>query len=638
MNRVSSLGASNAMMRQFLDIQKDMFNYSEQASTEKRSQNYAGIARNSEYVINLENVRSTIEKYRTNNKNEYVRQSASATALDSARDLMMEFRKSLLNYKKGGLDDENQVATVQKNAHDVMKSLEGLLNTKADGRYLYSGSRVYTEPADMQLGTLAQFQAKYDGTAVTYPTTREQQLSNVVTSESGDERDNHLQFQRDNGQNPPRSQITMSSAAQAAEYTVGSSITVTGAVDPANNGTWTVTAVNGAVLEVGTKMFTDSPGGVDAGASVSFGGEGTAEYPVNTADQLTFLRDDPATPGRSTMTTGTPGAFDNLNEGDIFTVTGAVPAENNGTFTVAEKNGDQIVIETKMMTDNTPNFAAAATPAAPMTFTDGGAGVDDSITLTAPAAFNGADGNPLPVGTRITLAGATVPTPPAPAPPTGTADNSGTYIITAVSPDGRTASVQAVGGGDAGFTAGPNTAATAQAQESTGTITANGYYKGDTLSRTHRIDNIRSYENDITAINPAFEKAFRAMGLIAQGVYGTEGGLDQNQDRIEQAKYLINSALNKVVEGTPPPDGIGGEQAPGSIESVEEQVGYNMVILDRIEKSHKNLSTAMANRIGDVENVDKTEVLTLLLNEQRVFQASIQSFARLSKLSLSNFL
>jgi len=86
----------------------------------------------------------------------------------------------------------------------------------------------------------------------------------------------------------------------------------------------------------------------------------------------------------------------------------------------------------------------------------------------------------------------------------------------------------------------------------TATLSAPPWYRGDTLARSHDVDDARSIDLDITAIDPAFEKAIRAMSLIAQGKFGAEGGLDQNSQRIDEAMYLLNSALNRVVSGAPP--------------------------------------------------------------------------------------
>ncbi len=50
-------------------------------------------------------------------------------------------------------------------------------------------------------------------------------------------------------------------------------------------------------------------------------------------------------------------------------------------------------------------------------------------------------------------------------------------------------------------------------QEAKGTITATSYYKGDSIKQTHRLDKDRSFDFDINAIDPAFEKALAEEGI-----------------------------------------------------------------------------------------------------------------------------
>ena len=44
-----------------------------------------------------------------------------------------------------------------------MKNMQDYLNTDFDGRYLFSGSRVRTQPVQIGASSLAAFQAIYDG-------------------------------------------------------------------------------------------------------------------------------------------------------------------------------------------------------------------------------------------------------------------------------------------------------------------------------------------------------------------------------------------------------------------------------------------------------------------------------------------
>ena len=50
-----------------------------------------------------------------------------------------------------------------------MKSIEDFLNTEINGRFLFSGARVDTQPVSFGLSTVANFQSTFDGARVTIP-------------------------------------------------------------------------------------------------------------------------------------------------------------------------------------------------------------------------------------------------------------------------------------------------------------------------------------------------------------------------------------------------------------------------------------------------------------------------------------
>ena len=144
----------------------------------------------------------------------------------------------------------------------------------------------------------------------------------------------------------------------------------------------------------------------------------------------------------------------------------------------------------------------------------------------------------------------------------------------------------------------------------------------------------RSFDIDINAIDPAFEKAIRAMALIAQGVFGTNGGLDNNQQRIDEALYLIDSALDPITTGTAP----FGTELTSNIEDLDQEMGYERVLIDQTNTRFKELIGFFEGRIAEVENVDLLDAVTRLTDDQQALEASYQALARIKQLSLSNFL
>jgi hypothetical protein len=160
------------------------------------------------------------------------------------------------------------------------------------------------------------------------------------------------------------------------------------------------------------------------------------------------------------------------------------------------------------------------------------------------------------------------------------------------------------------------------------------YYRGDTLAQTHRVDSERSVSLDLTAADPAFEKAIRAMKLIAQGQFGSEGGLDQNIDRIEQALALLDSALDRAS----PDAGPDGPEAAGNLETIQMEVGLHRALINDTNERLRTLVGALDNQVADVETINPTEVATRLFDQANALEASLTTIARVRQLSLMKFL
>ena len=148
------------------------------------------------------------------------------------------------------------------------------------------------------------------------------------------------------------------------------------------------------------------------------------------------------------------------------------------------------------------------------------------------------------------------------------------------------------------------------------------------------MDDDRDFVFDVQANDPAFEKAIRAIKLILQGEYGTEGGLDQNLDRVNDAMYLLNAALDETVSGTAP----FGDELAGSYESVEQDIGFDQFLIEQINNTHSRFIGFLEQDIAKVENTDQLEAITKLLDDQQALNASYQTFSRIRQLSLTNFL
>ncbi|MDA0306966.1 MAG: hypothetical protein O3B76_11910 [Proteobacteria bacterium] len=343
---------------------------------------------------------------------------------------------------------------------------------------------------------------------------------------------NFLTFQRDFDGNPSRSVIT----GQGPLFTnakPGSFITIAGTAN--NNGTYEVLSVpNSAQIIIRTENFTDESI-VAASTTVSITAADGTTLNTGTTGNLTFARDNGATPPLSRLTAATTGSLASLKVGQKITISGAAagPPTNNGVFTIAANDGTNIDITTKMLTDEgtlaTPHLNVT-TGTAEVTFTNNTAPTKDTITANA-GRFS-----TLTAGMAVTISGG------------ATSANNKVVTVASVSTDGSTITVN-----EELTAAAPDAnAINFLAPFADGTISASSYFRGDGISQTHRVDKNRDFEYDLTAIDPAFEKAIRAMQLLMQGAFQSEGGLDQNVSRVDNAGFLLNSSQKRNVGGTPP--------------------------------------------------------------------------------------
>jgi flagellin-like hook-associated protein FlgL len=224
----------------------------------------------------------------------------------------------------------------------------------------------------------------------------------------------------------------------------------------------------------------------------------------------------------------------------------------------------------------------------------------------------------IPVGAKITISGSVL-------------GNDGTYTV--VSNSGTAISIN--GTMSLGGTSNPTvTNSIANGTETAATITVSNYYQGDNITQTHRASKNQSFTFDVNAIDPAFEKAIRAMGTIAQGSFGTTGGLDQNTTRLDDSIDLMSLSLGPAAGLTKPY----GAETDGHMEQVEQDNGFDRVLVDRLGKEQTNMIGFFDARAADIENIDKLDAVTRLMADSRVLETSYQALARISKLSLSNYL
>lgn len=432
MNRIATLNASNRLLEVMTRVQGRLHDQQVRVTTEKASQDYAGIAGKAGRLVSLETTRAAVGRGIDDNAIMETRLSATDKAVEAMGKTMSDFRAMLLDLGSNKPLDEAHVTEVQAFAFRALKDMEGYLNTEVNGRFLFAGSRATTRPADLGLTTMADFQDRFDGESVIYPPSR------------------------------------------AAH--VGASATLTPAVT--------------------------------GGLTVS---------------------------GGDTITAANPGAFANLEVGATIRLSGSANG-NDGEYTVVSSNGS------------------------------------DRITIT---------------GTLT----------------------AGSAMMTVVN--------------------GINNGAEAGA-----TLAVGNWYAGDEVAGAHRVEGDRTLSLGLNAVDPAFEKAIRAMGMIAQGTYGTGGGLDQNLERVDHALSLLDGALERASGA---PEFLGPER-PGNVETVRMNLGFDLAVIHETRERQKVLAVSLDNQTAEIENVDPLEAMTKLLDDGRALEASYQVVARIRQFSLMNYL
>jgi len=593
-----------------------------------------------------------------------MRLSITGTVLKGIDDELSSFRRELIDFNGGNQTKLEFVKNIQDSAFRGLQTLETYLNTDVNGEYLFSGGRVTTQPVDLGITNLSALQAKYDGANIVYPTYRDNHVHHKMAAGTGSPTNptgagfTNLSF------NGTANTITTANlATQVNTITLSGSVVAGDEYSVNVNGTtvsYTVTGSEASMAAVRDNFFA----AINANATVS----ASVTAAASSTDKITITSDVAGTAFTSTSTSTNLTAVaqvDNVTLANTYATNDTVSVNVNGlgavVYTVVANdltaNGDgtggTVAGNSTAALNNITTKVAAAVNAdaasaeiVTAAASGGGGGV---ITLTADtagtsftrvsSASTAGDGtatgttatNNLPastdnkaitaittananafanlaVGASITISGA------------NTTGNDGTYTISSNS---------------AGVITTAESIATTDANDTAPTLISNiSYFSGDELTQSHNVNKVRSFDIDLTGIDPSFEKAIRGLFHIAQGVFNTGGGLDQNTSRIDESLYLIESALDRNPGGTEP----FGTELIGSIEQVSRDIGFDRVLISQTNTTNQSLINFYDNMIQEYEDVDPLETYSKLLDQQNSLEASYQALARIRQLSLADFL
>lgn len=151
------------------------------------------------------------------------------------------------------------------------------------------------------------------------------------------------------------------------------------------------------------------------------------------------------------------------------------------------------------------------------------------------------------------------------------------------------------------------------------------YYNGDQLEIEHRVSDDRSVKIGINASDPAFEKAFRALGVIAQG------DLANNPSRVQEALRLVRDSLSHDEANSP-------NENASDMTSLQKRIGLARLAISRAQEQSEQAMLYFDQRIGDIEGVNKAEAAARLQIDMSALEISYSAIGRMSGLSLTNYL
>lgn len=579
--RIGTYAASQASLSRMMSLQQRMYQSELQINTGLKTQNYSGLGKDASRVLSFQNTTSRLGVLISENKMVETKLEVASNSVTALEKTMKDFSKMLLSLKQNETKDEKYIREVQDFAMKSLIQIQGILTVDVDGQYMFGGATSNVRPVNLPFTDLKTFQKYYDGVYNTYPDSRDADLQNITTrpSDTGS-----LRFDSATGT------IIGGNIGAFNNIAVGSQITMGGGASTENGETYTVMAKSADGTQIRVSQFIDSP---------------VNPAPVHFKDK----------------------------DGNPF------PPANNVAF-----QGNSIIIGPPA------NLADWERLAGNMVNISGSADVTDidGVIKNNDGKFNitSVEVDPVTGGIKLTTAGKTVPetqqviasTNPAWvnnwAPPADST-SSGTLEMT-VDPAGLVPPITAGGiieidGASYKVTGVATTAPwNVTVENAATTVGSTSWYKGDDMQVQHRIDENTRIDVGLYASDPAIEKAIRALGIIAQGSYGSAGGLENNLSRIDEAAKLIEDMLDS-------PRTLKGEES-GDIMTLSRKIGFTMYQVKETISMQTGYSASLLNNIDNMTKIDKAEAITNLQLDYMALSASYEAATMVRDMTLLNYI
>jgi flagellar hook-associated protein 3 FlgL len=139
------------------------------------------------------------------------------------------------------------------------------------------------------------------------------------------------------------------------------------------------------------------------------------------------------------------------------------------------------------------------------------------------------------------------------------------------------------------------------------------FYQGDELSLTIRADANVEVSYSMSANREGFQELVGALrGLI-------NGDVLDDPVVLENSLGLVHESLTKIAD-------------------YQAELGTRQAFLDRINQRHTDTEVYLENRISEIEDIDITEAITRLAQDQVLLEGAMATIGRLNQLSLVDYI
>ena len=149
------------------------------------------------------------------------------------------------------------------------------------------------------------------------------------------------------------------------------------------------------------------------------------------------------------------------------------------------------------------------------------------------------------------------------------------------------------------------------------------YYAGDQMQVTNRVNETQTIQTGVFGNDPAFEKAFRGIAMIAQGGTPTKALMGQ-------ATTIISDSLNHSPANL--------AEASSDFTSVLQTIDNAQVTIKDVKANNANAELFYGNLISGIEDTNTVQVAAQMNQDLTALQVSYVTLGKIQGLSLANYI